>query len=1304
MIDPNDFFSEEEKQQQQQPQSPTGQQVSSPMEAAQTAQPVEKPEGIITQIGEGLQDLVQGVADEIMRDPGGIMRKQRDAAILQAQQGGGTPGQVEMAKYLPRIDAISEPLTELPLFPLTAAARISGQDASWDNRPATIVDDDILADTIFDVTKVLAPTIVAGAAMGPNVAVPTALSVESGIETITQDSAEDMVAGRWLAGKFGEIYDSIGGDGESLSRDLVEGRTPQAQAVLAVWGFAQNYGINWGFDKLIKQFPKVKNIFTQGSEDIAKSTGKSVDEVEKSLTTFVEPPKVPDVEPADLANVDTIVPVPKAPEGQVINQEALYRRALADANNLPPVANEANGFFTNWSAVASTDDAVEMLKKVTKDLPSFELGGQARNRMIINTARWLGSNAQLLGDSPRKFLEEYISKYGILLDDGAKISRQTLSKIKDLETFVKDNVAFPVDRELGIEGVLTARYMAEDLGQRLVRASAVLDEMLTNEADITQFMENTYLPLERYTQAVLLPFRRAKRQFYLLGEAQQRTTAIEMQDLLGGGPIAEGIDETFSANATADEIERLVIDGKATADTIATLWTSAKEGDKDAFDLLKKYVAAMRYGEADKVLTNSEVAKATIKDQLAKKTIQANERVFYNVITLGQFGTQINATVPTLFRQALEPLALMGSINPKVSKADRVYAMGQLWGGVRYLNKSIAGMFNALITNKPAGGASRYAAQHNSNLLKEVKELKQLGARRIDELVAENAPIWKVMSERMFNLYRVAAFHPALGLSTRGLMASDEAARITAGTQVAMGRTFKDRHLNQGIVNQSGKFDFEATLKSNLNKIFQGNPALARIKDPEVKRLADKISLQVPLNKEPELTGPLEKFFGSQYAAAQTSGIAKFFNPFMKVAYNSIEQDMESLMAISGTQSRVNRFGFMGYKKYKEIYESADETMKLQLESQFALAQYIGISAVGFFLAGGEITDKKIIFPGEYNGKRASITYDKFSPFAIPLTAISSVVNQYKYGQMQHNDYIGAVGNIMFGMASSAFQKAFLQGQQQMAKIVDYSQGAENWLTATAGMAFQTLTPGLFRELLALINPYETIQDERTSLTQRLASNFLSDVTGNAFNPPNYDIYAPQFEPKGPGRTAGYQKALNQHFAQLAGMFYPGQITSTRETDPVFRMMEKAKWATPKGFTRTIYNAELTVAQQSELRKYMQGNLMPALQKYEKKDFPKLWEKYQTALDANDPRLAGRILLRINNDITNIHNQVKLKAAVDAGFNDIPELKEAILDSKNFYKETSSTPSARRGLYATAAQQDTQLASQVREILDFNNA
>ena len=74
-------------------------------------------------------------------------------------------------------------------------------------------------------------------------------------------------------------------------------------------------------------------------------------------------------------------------------------------------------------------------------------------------------------------------------------------------------MGFPVGEERGQIGMAVARYLAEDLGQRLVRSSEQLDNMLMRGEDIADYMDKVYLPLENYTQAVLFPFRRGKRAF-----------------------------------------------------------------------------------------------------------------------------------------------------------------------------------------------------------------------------------------------------------------------------------------------------------------------------------------------------------------------------------------------------------------------------------------------------------------------------------------------------------------------------------------------------------------------------------------------------------------------------------------------------------------------------------------------------------------------------------------------------------------------------------------------------------------------
>ena len=66
-----------------------------------------------------------------------------------------------------------------------------------------IQQDDDPVDTIFEVTRVLAPSLVLSPATG-GMSLPASLAIESGIETVNVEGAEDVIAGRWLAGKLGE--------------------------------------------------------------------------------------------------------------------------------------------------------------------------------------------------------------------------------------------------------------------------------------------------------------------------------------------------------------------------------------------------------------------------------------------------------------------------------------------------------------------------------------------------------------------------------------------------------------------------------------------------------------------------------------------------------------------------------------------------------------------------------------------------------------------------------------------------------------------------------------------------------------------------------------------------------------------------------------------------------------------------------------------------------------------------------------------------------------------------------------------
>ena len=1303
---------------------------SEAMQIAETAEPDRRPEGLVTQVGEGLRYMANVDGEGYMADvlnagaaainavtpenfPTKNFTQNLDDSVLGSEEMKAVNQEraPEMTGVVKNLDAVSSGLEAGIALPFTGAGRLLNQRTPWNERPASIADDDPTGQIIFDVTRVLAPTLLTGGVAGAG-GIPGGLATESAIETVMQDSADEMMGGRWLAGKLGELTDD-----PELTRELIEGDTPRATAILSAYGFAQNYGINWSFGKLFEYFPQAKKAFGEFSERIGGIVGKPQEAVEDSLTDFMSSEYLSDLEPAAQATLDTIVPTPRAPEGGVINQEALLQKALRETEGLPHVES-SNNFFTNWSALSPDIDAQTLLMKVFDEVPEFEPGPVGRTRAILGTTKWLTENLSLLDEAPRKFLEQYAKDFGTVINrSGEKLSSATIEQTKNLEGLIKTVMGYSLGTEEGITAMFVGRYLAEDLGRRLVRASEQLDNMLVRGEDITSYMENVYLPLENYTQAILFPFRRGKRAFNLIGEAQQGRYAEEVKKIMEDPQVAQGrVDDLVKRNVAprgVEEIEELIEDGVPTGETIKSLWEAWKEGDQDAGKLLKNYIRTMRYGDANKVLSESQISKQAIAEQIKGK--RATERFFYNVLTLGQFGTQINAAVPTVFRQALEPLALVGSPNLKdIGFKERLAGIGQFYGGIRYTAKAWDGLFRALVTNKPGAGYSKYARKHNDTLMKEVKELKKLHASYQAEL-AENGASWGTrLAAYTHGLYQIAGYHPITGLATRGLMATDEGARITTGVQIAEGRAFQ-RMAEMGSLSPRQLKEFE---QEELAKIFEGDPSRAIYRDtPEglaAKAVADKISLQKSLDVD-ENSNALMKFFAAEDNAAKMSPIHRFFSPFMRVAGNAIEQELENLSATAFPGSQLAMGRLPGFKRYKELYEAADDTQKLQLESQMALAQWLGMTTVFGLLAGTIAvtpdqrgSDKtSIIVKGGADGRDVSISYDKFSPFGTPLNNIATVVKEFESGAITHGQYASALGNIIFGWAAFSLNKSVLQGQQQLQRLLNYQAGAEPWLLGVIDSAALVISPGIGREFFSLLDPYQPIKEERTSFGARVADGILNKTTASAGNPPAYDIYARKPEDTAPGRTAGYS-GDNQRWKQLAGMFYPGNIVSTRYTDPVISAMRQSKFEVRPDFTRKIFNAELTKDQQSELRYHMQGTLYDQLAQFTEgrgdytgnAGYPKMWKAYKKYLkeEGTEGPNTMRQLQKINETWQQIHFEAKLRAAELAGFADDPIIQQEIQKAKDFYQPRAS---ARQGMYATAANQSTELASQVREILDI---
>ena len=283
-----------------------------------TAQKQTRPEGLITKIGEGLGYLakdatgdvvdgalefltdnlpesvleefpeIEGVA-EFWKSSGEIDQLQEDKAKQDAERraaGEMNPVEQVLDTTLNTVTGLSAGVEGGIALPATIAARIANQASPWADPPAVLKESPI-GETIFEIAQIAVPTLLTAGVAGPALGGTAGLLTESVIETATQESFEDLLAGRSLAGKFGEVADYLGMDGANLTKDLIEGKTFDSQAFTAVVGFIQNLGINFGANKLFEKITGSLPNPTKSDKTVAKVLGRNVEDVQREVRVAV---------------------------------------------------------------------------------------------------------------------------------------------------------------------------------------------------------------------------------------------------------------------------------------------------------------------------------------------------------------------------------------------------------------------------------------------------------------------------------------------------------------------------------------------------------------------------------------------------------------------------------------------------------------------------------------------------------------------------------------------------------------------------------------------------------------------------------------------------------------------------------------------------------------------------------------------------------------------------------------------------------------------------------------------------------
>ena len=301
------------------------------------------------------------------------------------------------------------------MAPFSAAAAIANEEATWDNRPE-VIKGDLVSEALYDISKIMTPMLILRRPLaGLGVGTVGARSIETGIETISIDSADDLIGGRTAAEAWGRMYGAMTGDEEAgvqFTRDLIEGNKASVQPFLKTWAFLQNYAINAGGEKAFEllgiPFKMLwKNIANNKVpvEDVAKATGKSTDEVVTELGDLKQPEYSPDYEPDEVVNANTIGLNPTA--GNTVNESALVKKLMAEANGEGLDPEDPANYFYNWAALGSEEETVAAIKTAFLGKQALEPGSVARARIIAKSARFILDNFKS-GQSKEEMLQSFI--------------------------------------------------------------------------------------------------------------------------------------------------------------------------------------------------------------------------------------------------------------------------------------------------------------------------------------------------------------------------------------------------------------------------------------------------------------------------------------------------------------------------------------------------------------------------------------------------------------------------------------------------------------------------------------------------------------------------------------------------------------------------------------------------------------------------------------------------------------------------------------------------------------------------------
>jgi hypothetical protein len=1082
-------------------------------QAAETAEEQSRDEGLVTQIGETLDylltdgnlssDALNGIANLLNQISGGNLQGLDDAVkgsqeIKEAQEG-LTQERVERLqnnegqlgdRAVVALTGVSEGAQAGVAMPLTIAARISNQDAPWSDPPAAIKGSP-LGETAFAITEILTPTLLTGGVttgygMTPSASAPLALTAESALETATQDSATDLLGGKELAIQTGRLATALGFDGEQLTIDLIEGRKPNAQAMVAIAGFFQNLSINFGADQLLRKIgkflPNAGN--DEVVETIAKKTGKSKEEVVEQLDLFNDPKYSYLREPHETVDIDSMAAVGKPTDGNkyinepMLQEQLLKRRGLASDG----LAQADRDYFTNFKSVSGEAGLVEILEEATKGLQKLRPSKTDIDQMAIQA---------------RAFIDEYTDAAtgNIDIDEALIHFPELVVPIGKSDGSIYEMSAKQLLRQSGRvdeEGYIVGAILAEEVGLRMQMAAKGAVNLDTAGIDFTKQVEN-FLELSDKAHDVLIPLRRGKRYWSTIGSIQQRSVIEGLTDpsqMVGKNIRDEA--ETVIQQTTKDQ-----------AQTVRQLWDAYKGGDVEAGKTLKDYMGLIAASRPRTALANVENLTTALRAELKRGNADAYRSLYYSYML-----TRLSPQVASLGSNILQLIKLPIGTWFTGNKAQ---AYGQFVGGFAAQMDGIANALQAFKTGKGINTGSK-VPQNLLSLKQKDAQLDRAWEALREQMVRDKVPAWEQMTAKLMYWRQKMSHMPGMDIAMRGLLATDEWGKTVFAAQVATGRAYQQaadagwkipRRLKDGTP------EFQSLIQDSLNEAFTDGRR-SMIRDPEILEGAKRITFQSDI---PSGGNIIDQAFKGLDDAAKDSVFWNWVSPFTRVSYNTLEAGgilLASSVPVVGKKALVELI-----PRYKKILAGEmGEIAQMQLKSDIAFGEYTaylwgGLASLGMMTGqqppeGLPRTSFIIPSPLTETGYIA-IPYARMEPIATPMAIIADLVTAIRDDVISEGDYSRAMERVLTGMALASVDKSFTQGMLNTAEMFDVRQWSDYTMNQTiralaapvAGGVIPTgAYGGLARMVGSWVNPSKTVNRVQDRPIENLWLAISSTVWG----------------------------------------------------------------------------------------------------------------------------------------------------------------------------------------------------------------